>query len=314
MTDPIVTHAHASIAKGSKSFALASRIFAPAMRDDAAMLYAWCRYCDDVIDGQEMGHGQIDDYRTGQRDRLDYLTAQTKAALTGQALADKTGDAMIFQGLARVFETHNIPHRHAFELIRGFEMDTDIRHYQTRDDILDYCYHVAGVVGVMMAYVMGVREDATLDRASDLGLAFQLTNISRDIIDDARAERIYVPQDVLVEAGAPVTAAEIAKHENWPANHIAATELLDMAEQYYDSAKVGIKDLPFRCAWAICAALSVYREIGVALRKGGSEAWEQRVGASKGRKMRLAIGSSGAAIRRGSVEVTPRKMLYRRPA
>ena len=87
-----------------------------------------------------------------------------------------------------------------------------------------------------------------------------------------------------------------------------------MAEQYYDSAKVGIKDLPFRCAWAICAALSVYREIGVTLHKGGPEAWQQRVGASRGRKIRLALGASGAAMRKGSVEITPRKTLYRRPA
>ncbi len=313
MTDPVITHAHESIAVGSKSFALASRIFAPAMRDDAAMLYAWCRYCDDVIDGQDMGHGQIEDYRTGQRDRLNYLTAQTRAALEGTSLISGEDESYIFQGLARVFEIHDIPHRHAFELIRGFEMDTDIRHYQTKDDILDYCYHVAGVVGVMMAYIMGVRDAATLDRASDLGLAFQLTNIARDVIDDAKAERIYVPEDVLLNAGAPITAADIAKWENWPANHSAATELLEMAEQYYDSAKVGIKELPFRCAWAICAALSVYREIGEALRRGGPEAWAQRVGASKGRKIALALGASGAAMRRESVAVTPRKKLYRRP-
>ena len=313
MTDPVILHAHESIAAGSKSFALASRIFAPAMRDDAAMLYAWCRYCDDVIDGQEMGHGQIEDYRTGQRERLAFLTAQTRAALEGQSLTSGADEAYIFQGLARVFETHEIPHRHAYELLRGFEMDTDIRHYQTEADILDYCYHVAGVVGVMMAYVMGVRDEATLDRASDLGLAFQLTNIARDVIDDARADRIYVPEDVLLNAGAPTVASEIAKRENWPANHVAAVRLLDMAEQYYDSAKVGIKELPFRCAWAICAALSVYREIGETLRKGGPQAWEQRVGASKRRKMALALAASGAAMRRDSVAVTPRDGLYQRP-
>lgn len=313
MIDPVITHAHESIAVGSKSFALASRIFAPDMRDDAAMLYAWCRYCDDVIDGQDMGHGQIEDYRTGQRERLAFLTSRTRAALEGSALSGEGNENYIFQGLARVFQTHDIPHRHAYELIRGFEMDTDIRHYQTREDILDYCYHVAGVVGVMMAYVMGVREPKTLDRASDLGLAFQLTNIARDVIDDAKAERIYVPEDVLIEAGAPTLATEIAKPENWPANHIAATTLLDMAEQYYDSAKVGIKDLPFRCAWAICAALSVYREIGEILRKGGPTAWERRVGASKGRKLALALGAALPAMARSRVKDTLREKLYPRP-
>lgn len=308
MTDPIIQNAHESIAKGSKSFALASRIFAPAMRDDAAMLYAWCRHCDDVIDGQEMGHGQITDYRDGQRERLESLTAQTKAALEQGGHSDP-----IFAGLARVFTAHDIPHRHAYELLRGFEMDTDIRRYVTRDDILDYCYHVAGVVGVMMAYVMGVRDAPTLDRASDLGLAFQLTNIARDVIDDARAERAYVPEDLLNAAHAPLQPAALAQRENWPPAFEAATQLLDMAEQYYASAKVGIKELPFRCAWAICAALKVYREIGQTLRKGGPEAWAQRVSASKSRKMWLAVSASGAASLKALVKITPRDGLYERP-
>lgn len=308
MTDPVIAHAHESIAVGSKSFALASRIFTPDMRDDAAMLYAWCRHCDDVIDGQIMGHGQIEDYREGQNERLAELTAQTRDALElGRS------DSKIFQGLIRVFKSHAIPHRHAYELLRGFEMDAEERVYDTLKDLLDYCYHVAGVVGVMMAYVMGVRDEATLDRASDLGLAFQLTNIARDVIDDAKAERVYVPNEVLNAAGVPLSPHAIANPENWPQTFNAATELLDMAETYYASAKVGIKELPFRCAWAICAALSVYREIGQALRKGGPPAWEQRVSASKSRKMALALGASLHATRRKSVQVTPRTGLYTRP-
>ena len=170
--DSVAAHGHASIKKGSKSFALASRVFPPALRDDASMLYAWCRYCDDVIDGQEMGHGQIEDYKTGQGERLEALRADTRAALAGTPT-----DNPIFAGVARVFKTHDIPHIHAEELLKGFEMDADDRVYKTVDDILDYSYHVAGVVGVMMAYLMGVRDAPTLDRASDLGLAFQLTNI-----------------------------------------------------------------------------------------------------------------------------------------
>ncbi len=315
MADAIISHAHESIAKGSKSFALASHIFSPAMRDDAAMLYAWCRYCDDVIDGQEMGHGQITDYRDGQRERLERLTAQTKAALAGESLrSEDSADELIFVGLARVFNSHNIPHKHAYELLRGFEMDTDIRHYQSKDDILDYCYHVAGVVGVMMAYIMGAPDEKTLSRASDLGLAFQLTNIARDVVDDAKAERIYVPEDILRLANAPTTAAPLINPDNWPAAHIAAVELLDMAEDYYQSARVGIKELPFRCAWAICAALSVYREIGETLRADGPQAWHERVGASKGRKLWLALMSVFSAIGKSGVSVTPRDGLYERPS
>ena len=306
--DTVTQFGHASIKKGSKSFALASRVLPPELRDDASMLYAWCRYCDDVIDGQEMGHGQIADYKTGQGERLERLRRDTRDALAGVPT-----DNPVFAGIARVIKTHEIDHKHPFDLLKGFEMDAEDRVYETVDDILDYSYHVAGVVGVMMANIMGVRDEATLDRASDLGLAFQLTNIARDVIDDARADRVFVPRDLLTKHGAPIDAAELSKIENWPAAHKAACEQLDIAEQYYESAKVGIKELPFRCAWAISAALSVYREIGERLRDGGPEAWQGRVSASKGRKMALAISAAGPAMGRKGVEVTPRDGFYERP-
>ncbi|WP_306253670.1 phytoene/squalene synthase family protein [Parvularcula sp. IMCC14364] len=308
MTDAVVSHGHASIKQGSKSFALASRIFDDTMRADASMLYAWCRYCDDVVDGQIMGHGQIFDYRDGQKERLQSLIDQTSAALGGKPTEDP-----VFTGLARVFRTHEIPHRHAFELLDGFRMDAEERVYETREEILDYCYHVAGVVGVMMAHIMGVRDDATLDRASDLGLAFQLTNIARDVVDDARADRIYVPASLLHDADAPTDAARLARQENWPAAHEAACSLLDMAETYYASAYVGIRELPFRCAWAICAALKVYREIGQTLRSRGPTAWDERVSAPGYRKTWLALSAVGPAISRQSVDETNRSGLYQRP-
>ncbi len=306
--DDVTQFGHASIKKGSKSFALASRVLPPELRDDASMLYAWCRYCDDVIDGQEMGHGQIADYKVGQGERLNQLRADTSNALAG-----KPTNNPVFAGLARVIKTHDIDHRHPFDLLHGFKMDAEDRVYETVDDILDYSYHVAGVVGVMMANIMGVRDEATLDRASDLGLAFQLTNIARDLIDDAKADRVFVPKDLLNAASAPTDATSLAKPENWPAAHKAAAAQLDLAEQYYASAKVGIKELPFRCAWAISAALAVYREIGERLREGGPEAWEGRVSASKGRKMALALGAVGPAMGRKGVAVTPRDGFYERP-
>ncbi|MEP1230863.1 MAG: phytoene/squalene synthase family protein [Litorimonas sp.] len=311
--DAVAAHGHASIKKGSKSFALASRVLPPALRDDASMLYAWCRYCDDVIDGQEMGHGQAADYKMGQAERLAGLEQHTRDALGGQPT-----DNPVFAGLARVVQTHSIDHKHPFDLLKGFDMDASERVYESVDDILDYSYYVAGVVGVMMANIMGVRGgtpegDATLDRASDLGLAFQLTNIARDVIDDAEAGRVFVPQSLLTKHGAPVDAQALASRDNWPAAHAAACEQLDLAEKYYISAKSGIKDLDFRCAWAINAALKVYREIGENLRKGGPQAWEARVGASKGRKIALAMGAIGGAVGRNNAQITPRDGFYERP-
>ena len=306
--DSVTAHGHASIKKGSKSFAIASRVLPPELRDDASMLYAWCRYCDDVIDGQIMGHDQIENYKDGQGERLEMLREKTAAALKGEPTDDP-----VFAGLARVVKTHSIDHRHPFDLLKGFEMDASERVYETVEDILDYSYHVAGVVGVMMANIMGVRDATTLDRASDLGLAFQLTNIARDVVDDAKADRVFVPRDLLRASGAPVDASELARPEHWPTAHKAACAQLDIAEAYYASAKVGIKELPFRCAWAISAALSVYRDIGEKLRHAGPDAWEQRVSASGGRKVALALGAMGPAMGRKSVAITPRDGFYERP-
>lgn len=306
--DSVTQFGHDSIKIGSKSFALASRVLPPELRDDASMLYAWCRYCDDVIDGQEMGHGQLENYKIGQAERLGDLRVATQSALSGVPT-----DNPVFAGLARVIETHSIDHRHPFDLLKGFEMDVTDRIYETVEDVLDYSYHVAGVVGVMMANIMGVRDKETLDRASDLGLAFQLTNIARDIIEDAKADRIFIPRELLIAAGAPITCEEISKPENWPRVHNAAIAQLEIAEQYYKSAKVGIKELPFRCAWAISAALSVYREIGQTLRRGGPKAWEGRVGASSHQKIRLATKAVLPALARKSVVITSRKGFYSRP-
>ena len=302
--DDLEARGRASIKAGSKSFALASRVLPPNLRNDASMLYAWCRHCDDVVDGQEMGHGQVEGYREGQADRLATLRQHTADAFAGRDVPPE------FVGMARVFATHAIPHVYADHHLNGFQMDVDQRVYESIEDVLDYSYHVAGVVGVMMAHVMGVRDPATLDRASDLGLAFQLTNIARDVIDDAVAGRVFVPEALLHRHGAPDDPMMLARPENRPAAHAAALDLLDVAESYYASARIGIEALPPRCAWAITAALNVYREIGVVLRREGPEAWQGRVGAGGGRKLWLAVQSG----RRGKPSPLSRDGLYTRPA
>ena len=192
--DAIVEHSRKLIEKGSKSFAGAARLFDDDTRASAYMLYAWCRHCDDEIDDQDLGFKRADGSPVPQAERLAQLTEKTRAAIAGCA------DEPVFQALARVVAKHNIPARHPMELIEGFRMDVDGRHYRTADETLSYCYHVAGVVGVMMAMIMGVRDTPTLNRAADLGIAFQLTNIARDVVPDALEGRVYLPSDWLDEA------------------------------------------------------------------------------------------------------------------
>ena len=289
MTDAVLAASKASIVKGSKSFRSASRLFDAEVREDAWLLYAWCRRCDDEIDGQDHGFGHENLSPAEQQRRLNRLYDQTRRALAGETMDDQT-----FAAFQRVALRHRLPERWPLDLLDGFAMDVEHREYRTIEDVLTYCWHVAGVVGVMMARVMHVSDAAVLRRAQDLGLAFQLTNISRDVIEDAQDGRVYLPADWLVEAGIAPTAQAVADPANRAAVHAVTRRLLAVAEPYYDSARDGLRGLPFRSSMAIAAARGVYREIGRKVARRGPDAWEKRV--SVGKAMKLWLFGRGALI------------------
>lgn len=308
--DAVAENAKQMINVGSKSFAIAARLFTTQTYEDAIMLYAWCRHCDDEIDGQMLGHEQISPPPDEQRRRLDKLYKQTEAAMAGSP-----PDHPVFQGFSRVFSNCAIPKRYPLELLEGFDMDINPKPYITLNDTLTYCYHVAGVVGAMMACVMGVRDSATLDRAVDLGLAFQMTNICRDVMQDAEDGRIYLPGLWLEEAGVPADATEFKYASS--ALSTVAIRLLDTAERYYASAQYGITQLPFRGAWAVQAAEAIYRDIGRLVRARGAYAWKSRQSTGKARKAWLAGISFMRAL--GAVTIgryrkaPPRQLLWSAP-
>ncbi len=287
--DAVLAASKASITKGSKSFRSASRLFDPAVREDAWLLYAWCRACDDEIDGQDHGFGHEELSVDEQKRRLARLYDMTRRAMTGEPMPDPT-----FAAFQRVAVRHRLPERWALDMIDGFAMDVEHRDYRTLDDVMAYCWHVAGVVGVMMARVMGVTDPEVLRRAQDLGLAFQLTNISRDVIEDAEGGRVYLPADWLIEVGLEPTADAVADPANRPAVHDVTQRLLAVAEPYYDSARDGLRGLPFRSSMAIAAARGVYREIGRKVVRRGPDVWKSRV--SVGRTMKLWLFGRGALI------------------
>ena len=301
MTDLVAT-SQTAITQGSQSFATAAKLMPPGIREDTVMLYAWCRHADDVIDGQALGSRP--ELVTDPQARLEDLRAMTLAALHGDGPVSPP-----FAALRAVARRHDFPDRWPLDLIEGFAMDVEARDYRSLDDVLDYSYHVAGVVGVMMARVMGVRDDAVLDRACDLGLAFQLTNIARDVIDDAAIGRCYLPGDWLDEAGATVEGPLPS-----PELYAVILRLLDAADGYYASARAGLSHLPPRCAWSIAAALRIYRAIGHRIRKGGPAAYRQRISTSKATKMGLlSAGGWDVARSRVSQPDISRAGLWTRP-
>ena len=159
-------------------------------RDDAAALYAWCRRCDDAVDGP----------RDAPRAPGPSKSCASSSPIYGAGLKSKRSDAAGFQDVVR---RHAIPRRCAEDLVDGMAMDIGAVRYQTFDELLLYCYRVAGTVGLMMAHVMGVRNSSALRRAVDLGVAMQLTNICRDVAEDAARDRIYLPADCWRPAAGP---------------------------------------------------------------------------------------------------------------
>jgi phytoene synthase len=279
----LVAEARETIARGSQSFALASRLFDRATRERAWLLYAWCRACDDMVDGQTLGHGRAE---RDPQERLAHLTALTERALAGEPV-----DEAPFEALRTVVAECSIPHGFVRDHLAGFAADAAGWRPQTEADLLLYCYRVAGAVGCMMAVLMGVSsgDRDTLDRASDLGVAFQLANIARDVREDAENGRCYLPADWLAQCGIP--ADRLMDGEHRPQLAVLAARLAALAADYEASARSGAARLPFRARWAVLSAASIYGGIARETARRGTGAWERRVVIRKRAKL-LKLGTA----------------------
>ena len=298
-------NARATIERGSKSFAAATRLFEPEMRRDVMLLYTWCRHCDDVTDGQDLGRGRL---RTATSETLERLRADSLAALS-----NAPSSTLPYRALAAVADRHPISPALVEAHLRGFELDVAGWQPETLDDTLQYSYHVAGSVGIMMALIMGVRDRTTLCRACDLGLAFQLTNIARDVVEDALVGRCYLPAHWLDQAGltVPDLSDEKCAEEVFP----VVRRLVEEAEPYYQSAAIGIRALPRRAAWAIATARAVYRDIGRKIVRTGPAALGERVFTGKGRKLwRTTTAIPSVLAPRRTAGGASRKGLWTPPA
>jgi phytoene synthase len=303
----LVETARASIARGSKSFAAASKLFDPVVRERAWLLYAWCRACDDLVDGQDHGHDRT--IVTDAQARVARVRTLSDMALDGQPTGEPAFDA-----LGVVARETGLPRRFVHDVIDGFQLDADDWRPRSENDLYRYCYHVAGAVGCLMAVVMGVSpdDDATLDRACDLGLAFQLANIARDIDEDDRVARCYLPDEWLAEMDMP--PGQHMKPPYRPRLAVLARRLASRAQQHEDSAAIGTKALSFRSAWAVLAAAGIYGDIARTVAARGERAWDNRVTTSKAAKLGWIARAAVRAARRGSLPDTPRdRRLWTRP-
>jgi 15-cis-phytoene synthase len=306
----VLDNARTAIARGSKSFALASRLFDAPTRDRAMLLYAWCRHTDDVIDGQVLGEGRNDDRRPAA-ERLAEVHWETERALAGNPTPGTP-----YEALAMVVQQTGMPARYPRDLVHGFRIDMEARPFRTFDDTLTYCYHVAGCVGVMMAIVMGVKPDnrAVLERACDLGMSFQLNNIARDVVEDAMNGRRYIPDDWLASVRLEPDSFVLDRHRRQLSRLVA--RLVFRAEEYEGSARYGTSALGNRAAWAVLAAARIYGGIGRKVRGLEEAGLEKRISttrAEKARAVALALGDTLVRKQRWPMPGPPREGLWTMP-
>ncbi len=263
---------------GSKSFFLASLLLPEEIRGAAYALYGFCRLSDDAVDVD----GGTADAVERLRVRLD------------RVYAHDPGPDPVDRALTDAVLTFGVPRAAMDALLEGLEWDVGGRTYDTLSEVFAYAARVAGSVGAMMAALMGARSPDLVARACDLGVAMQLTNIARDVGEDARAGRLYLPRDWLREAGVD-PEDWLAAPDYRPEIGAVVARLLAVADGLYARADAGIAGLEPRFRPAIYAARHLYAEIGARVEENGFDSVSARASVPLGRKaLQVAVAVSHA--------------------
>jgi phytoene synthase len=264
---------------GSKSFYAASLFLPGRVRGPASVLYAFCRVADDAVDLVSPQHAPEAIAR--MRERL------------GKIYDGVPNDSPVDRALAVVAKRFGLPRAVPEAMLEGFAWDVEGRRYADLESLQGYCARVAATVGVMMTVLMGRREPGVLARACDLGVAMQLTNICRDVGEDARNGRVYLPTAWLEEAGVDVEALLRAPSFSAPLGAVIERTLAE-ADRLYARSDAGVAMLPRDCRMAIRAARLLYSDIGAELRRRGCDSVATRAVVPGGRKLGLLARSYGA--------------------
>lgn len=278
----------ALLRQGSRTFYAASFLLPRRVRLAATALYAFCRLADDAVD---LG----DDPALA----LQQLSHRLRRAAEGRPLPLPSD-----RSLAAVMQAHGVPLELPAGLLEGFAWDAAGLRYETLEDLEAYAARVAGTVGAMMALLMGQRDPQQLARAADLGVAMQLTNIARDVGEDARNGRLYLPLTWLAEAG--------LQGEDWlrrpqfsAALGAVVRRLLEAADRHYRRADAGIAGLPLDCRPGIAAARLLYAEIGQVVAAQGYDSVSRRAVVPAARKSALLAQAMIQAALPGPARVLP---------
>ena len=288
----VVADSHGALAYHGRSFHLAGRLLPAASRDDAAICYAFCRLADDAVD-----------------EAPDVQSARAALAKLRAELCGDNAPRPLVAAWSALVARRGIPSYATDGLLDGMESDLEAVRIADDSELIRYCYRAAGTVGLMMAAILEVpaaHARAARAHAIDLGVAMQLTNIARDVAEDAARDRVYLPADRLRAAGQQKDALPAPNQGIAPnpsialdpeAVRIVVGDILAVAERFYDSGLAGVRFLPVRVRPAIVAAAFLYRGIGRALlRRGGDPLTGRVVLGTLERGWLLALGLLTAVL------------------
>lgn len=236
--------------------------------------YAFARKCDDIVDeGLPRGEATL---------RLAAYREQLDRCLRGQP------EGPIFTALRRTIEEYSIPHQYFYDLISGVETDLTVRRYPSFEDLRRYCYLVASVVGLISIEIFGYRGgEKARGYAADLGIALQLTNILRDIREDAGRDRIYLPQDEMAKHG--YTEEDLAAGRVTPQFQRLVGFQVERARRYYNRGRMLLPYLPRRARACVGVMAGIYNSILDDIAADPGVVFRSRVSLSTGQKLALAV-------------------------
>lgn len=261
--------------ESGSSFTLSFMFLPKEKRDAMTALYAFCREVDDVVD-----------------ECTDYQIAQTKLAWWKQEihrLFHETPQHPVTQALQPVIKTFDLKEAHFIEIIDGMQMDTQYNRYADFEQLALYCYRVASVVGLLSAQIFGYSDPATLQYAHDLGMAFQLTNIIRDVGEDARRGRIYIPLDEMERAG--VTEQQLLNSQASPELQALLLRQIERAELFYDKALKQLPKADIKPQLPGLMMAAIYRALLQEIRPEPNLVLTHKVMLPPFRKLKLALGA-----------------------
>jgi 15-cis-phytoene synthase len=259
-------------AKSGSSFYYSFLFLPPERRRAITALYAYCREVDDVVD--ECADADL------ARTKLAWWRKEIAGAFAGSA------QHPVAQALIPVVRAFNLPQQRFQDVIDGMEMDLRYNRYPDFATLQAYCFRVAGVVGLMAAEIFGYRDPATLRYAENLGTAFQLTNIIRDVGEDARRGRVYLPLDELARHG--LSATDVIHLQDSEALQRLIAFQIGRAEEYYRLAFASLPAQDRKAQRPGLVMAAIYQKVLEEIRRGGCKVIDRRTSLTPIRKLWIA--------------------------